>query len=468
MRLPEIRRAIFNDVVARTGVSLNESPDEFTGQFVSIFAETTAAMWELLEATYLSPFPETATGVSLDRAVSFAGVRRLQPARSRASLYLSGAPGTVIPQGTFVQSTVIPEADNIAPRFYVETTKTIDKASVVEAMLTIPSPVISGTQFYITVNNQQYSFTSTPGQVASQVATALRNLIPDISAVSGANIFVFQSVAFSINWSPSIEINYLTVVTDAVSESFGGVTAPAGTLTRIVNQVQGWSAVRNPYAAIPGRLLENDDELRSRYTLGVYRLGAGTVSSIYANLVQDIPGVVSVKVFENTTLTNDADGRPGKSIEAVVEGGDNDVIFRRLHDLKPAGINAYGNTSGFVRDVDGYLHPVAFSRPEMRWIWLRLNVATTLEETVPGDIGGRAALAVVRAGNQLGTGQDVFVQRIAAAPFTATSGIARITLTAAVTAANAPAPPVTSFTINDIPIGPRQKAHFDISRVTVI
>lgn len=467
MRLPEIRRAIFNDITARTGISLNETPDEFTGQFISVFAEREAALWELLEKTYLSAYPVTATGLSLDLAVAFAGVRRLQPARSRASVYFSGSPGTVIPQGSVVQSTSIPDSDNKAPRFYLETTTTLDKSIAVEAMLSVLAPVIADTSYYVTINNQQYTYTAKSGDVPSQVVTAIRNLIPSISVVSDNNLFISQPTPFSVSWSPSFVINYISVATDVVSESFGAIQAPAGSLTQIINQVQGWSAARNPYAAIPGQTLETDDSLRARYSLGVYRLGAGTVPSIYANLAQDIPGVVSVKVFENTNLEVDADGRPGKSLEAVIEGGDNQVIFNRIHALKPAGITAFGNTSGFVRDQDGYLHPVAFSRPEQRWVWLKMTLATTQEESVPGDIAGRAALAAVNAGNLLQTGQDVLLQRIAAAPFAVTTGIARVTMRAAITAPNAPAPSDNSYGTIDIPMGPRQKANFDISRVTV-
>jgi uncharacterized phage protein gp47/JayE len=468
MRLPEIRRAIFNDHAARTGIRLDETPDSFTGQHIAVFAEREAALWELLEQVYLSAYPATATGVSLDLAVSFAGVRRLQPARSRANVYLSGSPGTVIPQGSLIESTIIPESENVAPRFYVETVTTIDKASVVEAMLLISNPIVAGTQYYVTINNQQYSYTALPGQVPSQIVGALRGFIPNISVGSGGNLFISQQVPFSISWSPSITVSYLTVAADVVSEGFGAIEAAPGAISRIINSVQGWAAARNPFAAVPGQTIETDDDLRARYSLGVYRLGAGTVPSIYANLTQDIPGVVSVRVFENTTLTTDADGRPGKSVEVVIEGGDNQVIFNRIHALKPAGIQSYGNTTGFVRDRDGYQHPVAFSRPEIRWVWLRMTLATTQEESVPGDVAGRATTAAVAAGNLLETGQDVFLQRIASAPFLATTGLARVTITAAVTAPNAPAPALTAYVSTDLPMGPRQKANFDISRVTVV
>src|SRR5690349_21710010 len=117
MRLPEIQRAIFDDLAAATGEPWDETPNSFMGQLVAVFAEREAALWELLEQVYLSAYPVTASGQSLDLATSYAGVRRLQDSRSRVPVILFGTQGTVVPQGSIIESTELPPGFTRPPRF---------------------------------------------------------------------------------------------------------------------------------------------------------------------------------------------------------------------------------------------------------------------------------------------------------------------------------------------------------------
>ena len=466
MRLPEIRRAIYNDLTSRTGVTFDETPDSFTGQFISIFAEREAALWELAERAYLSAYPATAQGIPLDLAVSYAGVKRLQPAKSRALIYLFGLPGTTIPAGAIVQGTVPASGNDVPPRFSLENAVTISRASVISAYFTIPENVVAGTSYWFEIDGVRQSITAQSGQTAGQIALAFDNLYGNVTLASSNGITFFKPNPFVLDYSPTLSVVYIVSLGYLIAEDDGPIVASENTLTRIISPVDGWQAVNNPGAAVVGTTLETDDSLRVRYSLGVYRLGAGTVPSIYANLTQDVPGVISAKVFENTGDVVDSDGRPAHSVEAVIEGGSNEAIFQKIYQIKPAGIAAYGNTSGFVRSADGYQHPISFSRPELRWIWLRVAITTTTEETVPGDIGGKTIAAVLTAGGRLVPGQDVLLQRLGAAPVNATTGLARVVVTAAVTAPNATQP--ATYSANDIIIGPRQKAVFDASRIVLV
>lgn len=465
MRLPEVRRSIFNDLTNRTGIIFDETPDSFTGEFISVFAEREAKLWELLEKVYLSPYPVTAQGMSLDLAVSYAGVRRLQPVRSMAPAYFLGTPGTVVPQGSIIQAAVASDAADIPPRFLVETQVTLSKTAVVGAGLTVPAGVVAGTIYWVEIAGVRYSVTAAAGQNADQVAAALDAVLGNDAAREGAKLTIFRPLEFVIDWSNSLSVDYIMCLGKLASEAFGPVPAEERTLSRIISPVSGLQSVYNPNAAVPGQVLETDDQLRGRYSLGVFRLGAGTMPSIYANIRQDVPGVASLRVFENTTSVIDADGRPPHSIELIVEGGDTQAIIDKIYKVKPSGIAAYGNTSGTVRAADGYLHPISFSRPEPRWIWLRVAYSTNPEETIPGDIAGQIVAAILASAATLNPGQDVVLQRLEAAPFSALPGLAKVTITAAVTAPNAVPP--TVYTASDIAIGPRQKAAFDISRIII-
>lgn len=468
MRLPEVRRAIYNDLTSRTGLVFDESPDSFTGQFVSVFSDREAALWELLEQVYLSAYPVTANGIPLDLAVSYSGVRRLQPVRSRALVYLYGTPGTVVPAGSLVQASVAADAADIPPRFFIETTTTITKTAAVIVSLTVPGPVVEGTIYWVDVDGVRYSHTATTGQNETAIAAALDAQIGNDAVATGETLVIQKAEAFVTDWSNNLTTNYVATPAQLLSEEFGPIPVAEGKLTEILSPVLGWNSVRNPFSAVLGQLLETDDALRVRYALGVYRLGAGTLPSIYANLIQNVPGITSLRVFENPTAFVDGDDRPPHSIEIIAEGGDNDAIYRELFRIKPAGIGTYGNTLGTVRAADGYVHNVRFSRPELRWVWLRITLATNSEEVIPGDIRGRVVAAILAEGAKFVAGQDLLLQRLQAAPFSATTGLSSVAISASVTVANGNQPPASAYFTTDVPMGPRQKAVFDISRIVFV
>jgi uncharacterized phage protein gp47/JayE len=467
MRLPEIRRAIFDDLRTRTGQTFDETPDSLTGQFVSIFAEREAAIWELAEAVYLSAFPATAQGVALDYAVSYAGVIRIQPSFSAARLLFYGDQGTVVQVGSVIESTYLEPGSPSLARFELPADVTITRDNAADLLLIVPAPVAAGSSYTVMWNGLGATYVAETGDSATDVVNALAADLIVLGATVSASSDRFRITSltsFTTEWSASLTLGELGSPGTVLALEQGAVAAPAGSLTTIVTPTSGWNAVRQPAAASLGTLLETDEDLRARYATGVYRLGAATLPSIKANLEQDIRGVSSLAVYENSTSATDTDGRPPHSIEVVIEGGDSGDIAARIFALKAAGITAYGNTSAVALDDTGFPHPIGFSRPEPQLVWLKAVLTTTNEETVPGDVAERARQAMVAAGNDLGVGEDVLLQRIAAAVFAATTGVARVALTAVVSDTT-PAP--GDYTSTDITIGPRERAAFSAARTQV-
>jgi uncharacterized phage protein gp47/JayE len=467
MRLPEIRRAIFDELRARTGQTFDETPDSLTGQFVAIFSEREASLWELAEAVYLSAYPATATGIALDYAVSYAGVTRIQPSPSSTRLVLVGTQGATVEIGSVVESTYLAEGEAVPARFALTADALITRDAAAYLALRVPDPVTVGQVFTVTYNGSLVSYTTVTGDTGTPVTIALRDAILALGGVAISNgpaLVITSPTTFQVAWSATWDLLGLGSPAPAEALSPGPVVAPAGSLTRIITVTPGWDAVQQPNTATLGTLLETDEELRSRYATGVYRLGAGTVPSIRANLEQDIDGLTSLAVYENTTDATDGDGRPPHSVEVVIEGGDDDAISAALYRLKPAGIQAYGNTAAPYTDDSGFEHDIRFSRPEDRMVWLRATLTTTTEEPVPGDVAARAQRALVAAGGELEVGEDVLLQRIAAAVFAATSGVARVDLTAVVSATT---PSSGAYAATDIAIGPRQRARFSLERTQV-
>jgi uncharacterized phage protein gp47/JayE len=467
MRLPEIRRAIFDDLRTRTGQTFDETPDSLTGQFVSIFAEREAAIWELAEAVYLSAFPATAQGIALDYAVSYAGVTRIQPSFSAARLLFYGDQGTVVQVGSVIESTYLEPGSPSLARFELPADVTITRDNAADLLLIVPAPVTAGTVYTVAYNGMDASYTAANGNSATDVVNALATTLVGLGAsvaVAADRFRITSLSSFAATWSGTLSLGEIGSPGMVQALDAGPIVVPAGSLTTIITPTAGWDEVRQPIAASLGTYLETDEELRARYATGVYRLGAATLPSLKANLQQDIAGLSSVAVYENATDVTDADGRPPHSVEVVIEGGDSGDIAARIFALKAAGITAYGNTSAVALDDTGFPHPIGFSRPEPQLVWLKAVLTTTTEETVPGDVAERARQAMVAAGNDLGVGEDVLLQRIASAVFAATSGVARVALTAVVSDTT-PAP--GDYASTDITIGPRQRAAFSSARTQV-
>ena len=74
------------------------------------------------------------------------------------------------------------------------------------------------------------------------------------------------------------------VTVTATAEADGAIQAAAGTITQISTPVRGWQTATNPLAAIEGRPVESDAELRIRQTRSVAKPSQSLWESMYAAL----------------------------------------------------------------------------------------------------------------------------------------------------------------------------------------
>ncbi|HKL76974.1 MAG TPA: baseplate J/gp47 family protein [Gammaproteobacteria bacterium] len=95
----EIREALATEARNVLG-PVNTGPESAIGQQISIQAEREALIWEALEAIYLSQYPDSAAGRSLDGAVQLTGITRLPATKTVVEVTLAGDPDTVIPAGS--------------------------------------------------------------------------------------------------------------------------------------------------------------------------------------------------------------------------------------------------------------------------------------------------------------------------------------------------------------------------------
>lgn len=144
----------------------------------------------------------------------------------------------------------------------------------------------------------------------SQNLTSIINAA--ISTVSATDLTGSLSIAaddpdapFSISVGTNLSITSQSSPVTFLSQDFAPIAAPINTLVEILTPISGWNSINNPKAGVTGRFIETDSELRIRRNNSIRLLGAGTVESIRARLLQQVPGVTSAFIFENRTMTQE-------------------------------------------------------------------------------------------------------------------------------------------------------------------
>ncbi|MBP2002562.1 putative phage protein gp47/JayE [Paenibacillus shirakamiensis] len=211
--------------------------------------------------------------------------------------------------------------------------------------------------------------------------------------------------------------------------------AAAGMVTVIANPNPDVTSVTNSHAITGGREKETDPEFRSRYQLSVAGGGAASVDAIRGALLR-LDHVRAAAVIENNTMQVDVAGRPPKSFEVYVLGGDEQEIAETIFKTKSGGIETYGKIMNTVKDVAGYDHIIKFSHAEEIGIQVRIDVTTN--ERYPADGDEQIKNAIIRyvggedaAGsyyNGLIMGASVVYTRLISAVY-AVEGVEDVTLT---------------------------------------
>ncbi len=132
---------ILSDKIAKAielfGNDIDTSDLTPLGKFIRIGAYDLAQAEEEIENLYYSIFPNTATGVSLDRLCPFVGISRLQATAAQFRVEITGEAGTEIPYGFLVKT----ESEVI---FYNTQETVIDETGVCEIIVECETQGIIG------------------------------------------------------------------------------------------------------------------------------------------------------------------------------------------------------------------------------------------------------------------------------------------------------------------------------------
>jgi uncharacterized phage protein gp47/JayE len=465
MRLPEIRQQIIDDLQLNTGVVFETRVDSITGQFIDTFADREATLWELAEAVYHAMYPISATGINLDHAVSFAGVRRLFAQRSIVWCACYGIETTTITAGSIIRNNTT--QDN----FLLDADVTISRQQTIDTTVSINDAIV-GNQYWIQINTTVYTYTCVAGDATINIAQHLYTqlLSSGFTIVLNANqiqIYGIESVTFNLQLSTNISILILGSLGNFTAENFGPADVSTGNVNSIVTTMDGWTSVNNIVPGQAGRNLETDDELRLRYSTGVFRLGAATLNSIQVSIMQNVPGILTCQVYENEDDVPDSDGRPPHSIEVIAYGGDPQDIANQIWLLKAAGIDTFGSITVAVNDSIGVSHNINFNRPTPVYMWVNITVNLYDEEVFPDNAVPTIQAIVAATGNAFGIGKDVIVQRFYGPIYAGVSGIGQLIITVAREDDPNTVPAPGDYVSTNIAISARELSTFDVTHVAV-
>lgn len=272
------------------------------------------------------------------------------------------------------------------------------------------------------------------------------------------------------------------VTLDAYGEGSGEVqavvagvagNAPIGAISFIPTFISGLDTVSNTTAATDGLDIESDADFRERLLTD---READRTSSLQAivDAVAAVANVNTVKGFENTGNSTDADGLPPGSVEIVTRGSATDQsIADAIFAVKGAGIGTHGSITTPVVDASGDTKYIKHSHVTEVPIYVLLTLivdstytAATAEPEIKQRfldyIGGVNPSSVTSEGTDVG--EDVYAWKLKATLFelgqSAIPGIVDPTCKIGTVTGDR--------TYDSISIAVREKAITDFSQISIV
>lgn len=446
------------------GQDINLGEESIFAQMIGTEAEREDRLWQALEATYFSGYPNSASGRSLDGAVQLTGIQRLGATRSFANVVLIGVPNTTIPSGS--QSSVVGTGEI----FETLISYGLAATSVIQAVINVTN-VLNSTNYTITINGTPYTDTSPFASTEQNILEMLEAMLPGFldTEIDGSDLIIITSdrvTPFSISVGANLSIAQLGIPAVMRSLNFGQILAPAGLLTEIETPVAGWDEVTNYVDALSGRDIESDSALRIRRAQSLQILGTATVEAIRARLLAQVDDVTAVTVIENRLDVPDIDGRPPHSFEAIVSGGTDEDVANKIWEVKAAGIQTTGDIGVVITDSAGFSHEIRFSRPVDRYVWIKVSINRNGIGTFPTNGEDQIAANIVAYGRTLSVGDDILYQALFG-PIYQVPGIQAAEVEIAITPSPDTEPPDYEFVSENVVIGSNEITIWDVARIDV-
>jgi uncharacterized phage protein gp47/JayE len=447
------------------GNDIDLSNTSIEGIYVRNQALKRTQLWEQVGKLYAAGDVDDSFGVYLDRLVNYVNVQRLPASATQVYECLWAKEGTVIPEGHLLRLAS-------GQTFKITGAATVSRSPLLGFLLAVKEAE-AGHIYQLQINTTIITYTAIAGdekeQIQDGLAAALEAAFPGVFEMvhTDDGLVVHSKMglqAFSMASSDvNLEFPLLGLYAVYTATKTGAIIVSIGALNEIVSKVNGLDSAVNYASGITGRAMESDTELRMG--LGTRQKQATANEVAIQNEILKVSGVEYARVYSNRSIV-EVGGRPPKSYEAVVVGGDEQEIAELIFEKGSAGVQAFGNIVKDVVDSEGFHWDIGFSRPVNKYIWVKVDYARNSEEDLPLDVVSALQDNIIAWGHAaLTVGGDLIYQKMFR-PVYDVQGIGFAAINVAVTTDLTP-PAAEDYQSENVEIGETEIALLDKSRITI-
>ena len=461
-RLDTILNEIHEELSDGFGIDTRISKPSFLDVLVTTFAGQIANLWEVAQDSYYAKYPSSATGVHLDNSIQYGGIRREMAARTIYPLHCTGIDGTKVRRHTPVATNTNPET-----RLYAINDFEISRSKFNSCRLKVVA--VENANYSITINGSEYIYTNNSNDKAALVigiANSLRNSDFNVN-VDGDGIIIADKLLGRVSklvLSSNLTTDYIVTIASFETEKFGKIQLPNDVITKLVDNIAGFTNVRNRLQSIYGREAQTDVELRQAYIAKSALRSNTMVDSVVAEILNTVVGIETVSGFENDTdFVNDRQ-MPPHSIEFVVEGGEDSEIASAILRKKAGGIQTYGSVVVDVPGKYGDSIPIKFNRPTYIYVWLKI-VLHCKRSSLPDNYKKMVSSLIVEKNKKISTGKNLLIQTLIESLYEAIPGLTYVDIQSAYRNNLSQTP--TNFVAKNVLVNSRQKIILSEDRIEV-
>lgn len=461
-RLDTILNEIHEELSDGFGIDTRISKPSFLDVLVTTFAGQIANLWEVAQDSYYAKYPSSATGVHLDNSIQYGGIRREMAARTIYPLHCTGIDGTKVRRHTPVATNTNPET-----RLYAINDFEISRSKFNSCRLKVVA--VENANYSVTINGSEYIYTNNSNDKAALVtgiANSLRNSDFNVN-VDGDGIIIADKLLGRVSklvLSSNLTTDYIVTIASFETEKFGKIQLPNDVITKLVDNIAGFTNVRNRLQPIYGREAQTDVELRQAYIAKSALRSNTMVDSVVAEILNTVVGIETVSGFENDTdFVNDRQ-MPPHSIEFVVEGGENSEIASAILRKKAGGIQTYGSVVVDVPGKYGDSIPIKFNRPTYIYVWLKI-VLHCKRSSLPDNYKKMVSSLIVENNKKISTGKSLLIQTLIESLYEAIPGLTYVDIQSAYRDNLSQTP--TNFVAKNVLVNSRQKIILSEDRIEV-
>lgn len=466
-RMDTILNEIHSDLTDGFGVDTRLAGTSFLNTLITTFAGQIAELWETAQDSYYAKYPATAVGVNLDNAVQYGGIHRMPNKRTCYPLHCTGDDGAYIRDEAIVATNTMPEV-----RLYSADEFKITRENFNIICIKVAA-VESEALYTVTINGNQYVYLNSngsEGDILEGLKAAITNDEYIVEFNASENILkitdTVKTRGNALVLSDNLTTSSVTTIANFFTQEYGHITLPYGIVTKMVNNISGFTGVTNQLQPTYGRLQESDIELRQSYIAKSALRSNTMIDSIVAELLNNVADVESASGYENDTDSTNERGLPPHSIEIIVEGGDNNEVAEAILRRKAGGIQTYGSVAVNVPGKYGDSILIHFNRPEYLYTWLKV-VLHGDNGKVPANYASLTTESICEDGSQMVAGNNLLTQLLNEGIYNAVAGITYVEIKTAYSTNKAYIPKEGDYKAENIIVTSRQKVLIDERRIEV-